>query len=164
MKSSAGFILPDESVTFTARNFRGPGVRWDFGDGTVKENGLAGEKHAYAALGRYQVKAVDFNGRSSKVFSAEVVVADMLPGFEVSALEFAFDNGKYYRVIAKNSAAPGYQLRIKARGRGVLNGQFMLDNMSIGLFQMVVQENQTAVLPRAQMPAAAGDGPWDCTS
>jgi hypothetical protein len=153
LKSSSDFVLPSEAVTFTARNFRGPGVRWDFGDGTVKENGLAAEKHAYAALGRYQVKAVDFNGRSSKVFRADVVVADMLPGFEVSALEFAFDNGKYYRVVAKNSPAPGYGLRVKAKGRGVLNGQFMLDNMSIGLFQMVIQENQTAVLPKAQMPA-----------
>ena len=153
LQGSAGYILPKEAVTFTARDFRGPGVRWDFGDGTVKENGLASEKHVYAALGRYQVKAVDFNGRSSKVFNAEVVVADMLPGFEVSALEFSFDNGRYYRVVAKNSPAPGYGLRVKAKGRGVLTGQFMLDNMSIGLFQMVVQENQTAVLPRQQMPA-----------
>jgi PKD repeat protein len=153
LKSSSGFILPKEAVTFTARNFRGPGVRWDFGDGTVKENGQASEKHQYAALGRYQVKAVDFNGRSSKVFQADVVVAEMTPDFEVSAMEFSFDNGKYYRVVARNSPAPGYQLRVKAKGRGVLTGQFMLDNMSIGLFQLVVQENQVAVLPRAQMAA-----------
>jgi PKD repeat protein len=153
LKSSSGFILPKEAVTFTAWNFRGPGVRWDFGDGMVKENGQVTERHEYAALGRYQVKAVDFNGLSSKVFKAEVVVADMTPGFEISALEFAFDSGKYYRVVAKNSPAPDYQLRIKAKGRGVLTGQFMLDNMSIGLFQLLVQENQAAVLPRAQMSA-----------
>jgi PKD repeat protein len=153
LKSSSGFILPKEAVTFTAWNFRGPGVRWDFGDGTVKENGQVTERHEYAALGRYQVKAVDFNGRSSRVFKADVVVADMTPGFEISALEFAFDTGKYYRVVAKNSPAPGYGLRIKARGRGVLTGQFMLDNMSIGLFQLLVQENQAAVLPKAQMSA-----------
>lgn len=153
LKGSAGFILPKESVTFMAQNFRGPGVRWDFGDGTVKENGQVTEKHEYAALGRYQIKAVDFNGRSSKVFSADVVVADMTPGFEISALEFAFDNGKYYRVVPKNTPAPGYQLRIKAKGRGVLTGQFMLDNMSFGLFQLVVQENQSAVLPKSQMAA-----------
>jgi PKD repeat protein len=153
LKSSSGFILPKEAVTFTAWNFRGPGVRWDFGDGTVKENGQVTEKHEYAALGRYQVKAVDFNGRSSKVFRADVVVAEMIPGFEISALEFAFDTGKYYRVVTKNGPAPGYQLRIKARGRGVLTGQFMLDNMSIGLFQLLVQENQASVLPKAQMSA-----------
>ncbi len=153
LKGSAGFILPKEEVSFTALNFRGPAVRWDFGDGSVKENGALAERHAYAALGRYQVKAVDFNGASSKVFSADVVVAEMTPGFEVSALEFAFDNGKYYRVIAKNSPGPGYQLRVKARGRGVLTGQLILDNMSLGLFQLVVQENQAAALPKAQMPA-----------
>jgi PKD repeat protein len=153
LKGSAGFILPREAVTFTAQNFKGPGIRWDFGDGAVKENGQVTETHVYPALGRYQVRAVDFNGRSSKVFSADVVVADMTPGFEVSALEFTFDNGKYYRVIGRNSPAPGFQLRIKAKGRGVLTGQFVLDNMSVGLFQLVIQENQAAVLPKAQMPA-----------
>lgn len=153
LKASAGFILPQEAVTFTATNFTGPGILWDFGDGELKENGLASETHVFKALGRYKVKAVDFNGRSSRPFNAEVVVAEMTPGFEVSALEFAFDNGKYYRVIARNSAAPGYQLRIKARGRAVLSGQFMLDSQSIGLFQLVVQEGQAAALPIGQMAA-----------
>lgn len=153
LKGSSSFILPREAVTFTAGNFKGPGVRWDFGDGTVKENGQREEKHVFPALGRYRVKAVDFNGRSSKEFGVDVVVAEMTPGFEISALEFTFDNGKYYRVIAKNSPAPAYQLRVRAKGRGVLTGQFMLDNMSLGLFQLVIQENQAAVLPKAQMPA-----------
>jgi hypothetical protein len=153
LKASAEFSLPKEAVTFTAANFKGPGIRWDFGDGTVKENGTASEKHVYAALGRYKVKAVDFGGRSSKPFSVDVVVAEIIPGFEVSLLEFAFDSGKYYRVIPKNSPSPGYKLRVNAKGRGVLNGQFVLDNQSIGLFQLVVQENQTAVLPKSQMSA-----------
>jgi PKD repeat protein len=153
LKGSAKFILPKEEVAFTAHNFKGPGVRWDFGDGTVKENGQLAERHVYSALGSYRVKAVDFNGLSSKVFDVDVVVAEMTPGFEVSSLEFVFDNGKYYRVIAKDSPGPNYQLRVKARGRGVLTGQFILDNMSIGLFQLVIQENQAAALAKAQMPA-----------
>jgi PKD repeat protein len=153
LKSSAGFALPKEEVTFTAMNFKGPGIRWDFGDGSVKENGQMMEKHAYDTLGRYQVKAVDFSGRSSKPFKAEVVVSEMTPGFEIDTLEFVFDNGKYYRVIAKNSPSPGYQLRVKAKGRGVLNGQFMLDNIPIGLFQIIVSENQTAHLPKNQLAA-----------
>jgi len=153
LKASSGFILPQEAVTFTTTNFKGPGILWDFGDGTLKENGLASETHVFRELGRYRVKAVDFNGRSSKPFNAEVVVAETTPGFEVTALEFAFDNGKYYRVIARNSAAPGYQLRIKAKGRAVLSGQFILDSQSIGLFQMVVQEGQAAALPIGQMAA-----------
>ncbi len=153
LKGSSDFILPKEAVTFTAANFKGPGVHWDFGDGTVKENGQRVESHVFQTLGRYRVKAVDFNGRSSKPFAVDVVVAEMTPGFEIRALEFAFDNGKYYRVIARNSTPPGYHLRIKAKGRGVLSGQFMLDNMSLGLFQIVIQENQTAFLPKTQMPA-----------
>jgi hypothetical protein len=153
LKGSAGFILPGEEVAFTALNFRGPGVRWDFGDGSVKANGGLAESHAYAALGRYQVRAVDFNGGGSKEFSVDVVVAEMTPGFELSTMEFVFANGKYYQVIARNSPAPGYQLRVKAKGRGVLSGQLILDNMSIGLFQLVVQENQAASLAKAQMPA-----------
>lgn len=153
LKVSSAFILPGEAVTFTAANFKGPGVRWDFGDGTVKENGQRVESHVFQALGRYRVKAVDFNGSSSKPFAVDVVVAEITPGFEIRALEFTFDNGKYYRVMARNSTPPGYRLRIKAKGRGVLSGQFMLDNMSLGLFQVVIQENQAAVLPKSQMPA-----------
>ena len=153
LKGSSAFILPKEAVTFTAVNFKGPGVHWDFGDGTVKENGQRVESHVFQALGRFKVKAVDFNGRSSKPFAVDVVVAEMTPGFDIRALEFTFDNGKYYRVLARNSDSPGYRLRIKAKGRGVLTGQFMLDNMSLGLFQVVIQENQTAVLPKTQMPA-----------
>jgi len=153
LKSSAGFTLPKEEVAFTAMNFKGPGIRWDFGDGTIKENGQAKETHLYSTLGRFQVKAVDFNGRSSKVFSTDVVVAEMTPGFQINALEFVFGNGKYYRVIAKNSPGPNYQLRVKTKGRGVLSGQFILDNMSIGLFQIIVQENQTGLLSKSQMVA-----------
>jgi len=153
LKSSAGFILPKEEVTFTAMNFKGPGIRWDFGDGTIKENGQAKETHPYSTLGRFQVKAVDFNGRSSKVFSTDVVVAEMTPGFQINTLEFVFGNGKYYRVIAKNSPGPNYQLRVKTKGRGVLNGQFILDNMPIGLFQIIVQENQTGQLAKSQIVA-----------
>jgi len=152
LKASSGFILPQEEVTFTATNFRGPGVRWDFGDGTVKENGQARETHVYTALGRYRARAVDFGGRGSKEFSADVVVAQLTPGFALTAVELAFDNGKYYRVVPRNAPAPGLRLRVKARGRGVLTGQFLLDNMSLGLFQLVIPENQTAVLPKAQLP------------
>lgn len=153
LKSSAGFILPKDEVAFTAMNFKGPGIRWDFGDGTIKENGQAKETHPYSTLGRFQIKAVDFNGRSSKVFSTDVVVAEMTPGFQINTLEFVFGNGKYYRVIAKNSPGPNYQLRVKTKGRGVLNGQFILDNMPIGLFQIIVQENQTGQLAKSQIVA-----------
>lgn len=46
----------------------GSSFRWDFGDGSVKENGLAAEKHGYNSLGRFLVKSVDFNGRSNFTF------------------------------------------------------------------------------------------------
>jgi PKD repeat protein len=151
LKSSVGFSLPGEDVAFTAMNFKGPGIRWDFGDGTVKENGQARETHLFSTIGRFQVKAVDFNGGSSKVFSTDVVVAEMTPGFKINTLEFVFANGKYYRVITKNGPGPNYQLRVKTKGRGVLTGQFILDNMPIGLFQIIVQENQSGQLPRSQM-------------
>ncbi|MBN2346540.1 MAG: PKD domain-containing protein, partial [Candidatus Aminicenantes bacterium] len=153
LKGSAEFILPGEEVVFSARNFKGPTVRWDFGDGTVKEGGRLQEAHTFAGLGRFRVQAVDFAGASSKVFSAEVVVAEMAPGFEVRSLELTFDNGKYYRVVAKNSVSPGYRLRVKAKGRGVLSGQFLMDRMPIGLFQLVVEENRVAVLRKEQMAA-----------
>jgi hypothetical protein len=151
LKSSVPYALPVEEVVFTATGFKGPSVKWDFGDGTVKDGGMLVEKHTFSRTGKFKVTAVDFSGKSSKVFSREVQIAEILPDFDITTLELAFDNGKYYRVIPKNSAAPGYQLRIKARGRGILRGNLQLDDQTLGLFQVILYENQTGSLERGQM-------------
>ena len=150
---SAAAGLPNESLMFTASGFKGPKVKWDFGDGTVLTGGALSESHAYAKAGQYRVSAVDFGGSSVKTFTADVAVTDQLPDFEVTALEFVFDNGKYYRVLPKSGASPTYHLRLKSKGRGILRGTLLLDGMVSGLFQILLRPNQLASLDNAQMTA-----------
>ena len=151
LKSSVPYALPVDEVTFTAAGFSGPSVKWDFGDGTVKAAGLMVEKHTFGRAGTFKVTAIDFSGRSMKIFSRNVQIADILPDFAITVLELAFDNGKYFRVIPKNSPSPGYQLRIKSKGRGILRGTLQLDDQSLGLFQMILYDNQSGSLERGQI-------------
>ncbi len=151
LKSSVPYALPVDEVTFTTLGFRGPSVKWDFGDETVKADGRMVETHTFGRAGIFKVTAIDFAGKSTKIFSQNIQIAEILPDFDITTLELAFDNGKYYRVIPKNSAPPGYQLRINAKGRGILKGNLQLDDQSLGLFQIILYENQTGALERGQI-------------
>jgi len=66
----------EQDVTFTAENFLGPGVRWDFGDGTGPSIGATIATHRYAGAGAYAVGARDLNGASVVTFTALVNVSD----------------------------------------------------------------------------------------
>ncbi len=145
------FALPDEEMEFKAFDFKGRSVKWNFGDGTVKQNqGIASTvKHKYKNTGKYMVTAVDFNGKSKKFFKQQVVVGELSPGFNLTHIELAFDDGKYYKVTGKNTTPPAYYVKLKARGRGIVKGKWLLDNTVIGLFQTILEENQTAVLERS---------------
>ena len=151
LKSSAPYALPVDEVTFTAAGFRGPSVKWNFGDGTVKADGLMVEKHTFGRAGTFKVTAIDFAGGSTKIFSQDIQVAEILPDFAITVLELTFDNGKYFRVIPKNNPSPVYQLRVKSKGRGILRGNLQLDDQSLGLFQMILYDNQPSSLERGQM-------------
>ena len=45
-----------QAVTFSAQNYYSSCIRWDFGDGTVK-NGAMSESHTYVSAGTYTVHA-----------------------------------------------------------------------------------------------------------
>jgi len=66
---------PSAVVTFQAENFLASQIKWDFGDGTVKNYGSAVEPHAYAGPGTYTVTATDFNGSSCCPIATTVVVS-----------------------------------------------------------------------------------------
>ena len=55
---------PNENVTFKANNFLSNTIQWNFGDGTIRNNGSATEIHMYSNTGTYTVTATDFNGTS----------------------------------------------------------------------------------------------------
>lgn len=141
------FALPDEDMEFKVVNFKGKYVQWNFGDGTTKsQSASALVKHKFKKLGKYRVTAVDFSGKSLKKFSREIQVGELTPGFRLTLLELAFDNGKYYRVAGKDAVPPRYYVKLKAQGRGILRGKWLLDGAVIGLFEVLMKENQAASL------------------
>ena len=146
LKSSLTFSLPEESLQFEAENFRGPGVWWNFGDGTVKPNGSKIETHQYRETGTYKVTARDFNGESQQEFSTVIPVKELSPDFQLTYLEIAFENGKYYQAVPLKNIPPSYYVKMKAIGRGILRGKWMLDRQPIGLFQVILQQNKIADL------------------
>jgi PKD repeat protein len=141
LNASLTFALPEESVRFEALQFRGP-VKWDFGDGTVRTTGSKTETHQYEENGRYTITARDFNGNSPKVFSQTITVNELTPGFQINLLEIAFTNGKYYQVVSKKSPSPLYFVKMKALGRGILKGKWIVDEQVIGLFEVLLHQNK----------------------
>jgi PKD repeat protein len=132
--------LPSENMKFRAVNFRGR-VKWDFGDGTVVD-GQRVMNHKYKTIGKYKVQAVDFGGKSQKPFTEDVSVVELTPDFDITTIELAFTDGKYYKVVPKKSQAPRYHLKLKVRGRGLIRGEWLLDGMSLGNFSVFALENQ----------------------
>jgi PKD repeat protein len=146
LKSLLNYSLPEESVRFEAEHFRGPGVWWDFGDGTIKTNGSKTETHQYKETGTYKVTARDFNGESQQTFAAAISVKELSPDFRLAYLEIAFTNGKYYQVAPLKNQPPSYHVKMKASGRGILRGKWILDGQPIGLFQVILHQNKIADL------------------
>ena len=145
MKSLLKYSLPEESVRFETEHFMGP-VRWDFGDGTIKTNGSKTETHQYKETGTYKVTARDFNGKSEKTFSTNISVKELSTDFRLTYLEIAFNNGKYYQVAPLKNRPPSYHVKMKAAGRGILRGKWILDGQPIGLFQVILRQNKIADL------------------
>jgi PKD repeat protein len=146
LQASAQVVIPGDTVRFNALKFKGPGVKWDFDDGTVRARGSFIEEHTFETVGRYTVKAVDLNGQSPKVFSQQINVQELTPGFRVQLIELTFANGKYYHVVGRKSVPPGYRARIKAGGRGILKGKWILDGLVLGTFEAILREKQTVLL------------------
>lgn len=146
LKRGEKYALPDDDLKFEVRNFLDNKVAWDFGDGTVKQNGSASETHKYKKPGRYKITARDFGGKSEVEFTREVSVVEQLPGFRVDMLELSFNDGKYYHVAPHKEPPPRYYVKIKATGRGILHGQWLMDNAVIGLFSVLMEGNRIVEL------------------
>ena len=66
---------PHEAVTFQAENFLAAQIKWNFGDGTIKNYGSAVETHAFSGPGTFTVTATDFNGTSCCPIMTTVAVS-----------------------------------------------------------------------------------------
>ena len=151
LKASPPFALPDEAINFSALQFKGPTVKWDFNDGTVIAAGQKNMAHKFKNLGKYKVKAIDFGGKSQKVFTKTILVSEFTPNFKITTIEVAFTNGKYYRVVPKKGIPPAYYVKIKAEGRGIIKGKWILDDMTMGLFETILRENLIVHLKGAKV-------------
>lgn len=65
---------PNQNVIFKANNFLSSTLRWNFGDGTIKNNGSSTESHMFSNPGTYTVAAIDLNGSSCCPVTAIVTV------------------------------------------------------------------------------------------
>jgi len=127
-------------------------VKIDFGDGTKKTVMNNSVTHIYKKPGKYRIKAIDNNGKSSKVFNLDVIVKELSSDFSITTMELKFSDGKYYKVIPIKSMPPDFILRIKAKGMGYIRGKWIIDNVVMGLFSEFIQENSILELKANKTP------------
>ncbi len=121
-----------EAITVSARNFYGESVLWNFGDGTVNIGGVTAT-HVYQSPGNYTIMARDEGGAGSKTFRINVKVFGISDKIALEIAELRFDNGKYYKVVTRNSENLNPILRLKMRGTGIITGYWMFDGSPYGL-------------------------------
>ena len=157
---------PDEPVTVTALNFRGPQVLWDFGDGRTASGpgsiasfngrtGISGPTtitHVYKLPGNYTIIARDENGASEKRFQAVIRILGISDQVNVEIAEITLDNGKYYKVVPKNSKNIRAQLKMKMRGTGIVSGYWIVDDQPYQFFNETVYQGQIKTILTPEIP------------
>lgn len=82
--------------------------------------------------------------------SADMAGSDLTADFQVTDIEIAFTNGKYYRVVPLKSMSPPYRVTVKSRGQGILRGKWLLDDVPAGLFAWVLKDKNLLVVDQSQ--------------
>lgn len=144
-------VRTNEDVTVSAINFRGQLVLWDFGDGTNKSGGHV-EVHRYARAGTYIITARDENGQSTVPFFAQVMVRGIDDEVNIEIAEIRLDNGKYYKVVPKNSKNIRALLRMKMRGTGIVSGYWTVDGHPFEFFNEVVNQGELKEIYTRRIP------------
>lgn len=148
----------DEVVTVTAINFRGPQVLWDFGDGSTTASasgafsGPVSVSHAYKLPGNYTITARDENGASAKLFLTSVRILGISDLVNLELAEITLDNGKYYKVVPRNSKSIRAQLRLKMRGTGIVSGYWIVDGHPAYFFSETAYQGQVKTVLTPEVP------------
>jgi len=145
-------LIPGESFKIVANNFKGAGIKWNFGDGTPAKILSKSISYKFSKSGTYKISAVDNSGKDAKHFTKTVRVKDQIDGFKIEAIKLAFSNGKYFRVVPVKSFSPEYQLRIKANGRGIITGKWLFDGKVFGLFSKSILGRSLITLKGKELP------------
>ncbi len=141
----------NEPVTVKALNFRGPLVLWNFGDGS-SESGPTTISHSYKLPGSYTISARDENGASQKIFQAVILIIGISDTVNLEIAEITLDNGKYYKVVPKNSRNIRAHLRMKLRGTGIVSGYWIVDGQPYQFFNETVFQGQIKTILTPEVP------------
>ncbi len=132
-------VRVNEPIQISALNFRGDLILWDFGDGKQESSGHS-VSHIYERGGNYIIKARDENGESLKEFTATIIVRGITDEVHLEVAEIRLDNGKYYKVVPRNSKDLKAVLRMKMRGTGSVSGYWLVDGNPFEFFnELAVQ-------------------------
>jgi len=147
-----------QAVVFTAQNFFSTCIRWDFGDGMMK-NGAANESHAYAGAGTYTVHAYEDCGGTYGASAAVTVAAANVepppptaPSFAVTFASLYFAGGKTDVSVAKDSSPLQAFADVKVTGTGILQWQWLVDGMAIKADTLSVSFSNKYTLDSGQVP------------
>ncbi|MBE0664234.1 MAG: hypothetical protein IH584_00320, partial [Candidatus Aminicenantes bacterium] len=141
----------DEPLTVKALNFRGQLILWNFGDGTVV-SGPATMTHIYKLPGNYLIIARDENGASEKKIQAKVKILGISDQVNLEIAEITLDNGKYYKVVPKNSKNIRALLKMKMRGTGIVSGYWIINNQPFEFFNETVYQGQIKTIFTKEIP------------
>lgn len=153
-------VRVNETVTVRAFNFRGnifgkggPGefILWNFGDGTERI-GREVETHSYTRAGTYTITARDESGESQVPFTVQVTVRGIDDEVNLEIAEIRLDNGKYYKVVSKNSKNIRAVLRMKMRGTGIFSGYWEVDGHPFEFFNEVVSQGLLKEIYTRRLP------------
>jgi len=148
---SAPEVLANNPITATAQNFRGDVILWNWGDGNQESAGHQ-VSHTYSRPGNYTITARDENGESQKPFTATVVVRGIDDEVLLEIAEIRLDNGKYYKVVPRNSKSIFAILRMKMRGTGIVSGRWLFDGNPFEIFNEVAYQGELREIRTRETP------------
>lgn len=140
-----------ESVTVQANNFRTSLIHWDFGDGTITQEGHT-VTHAYNRTGTFTITAREGCQDCLKTFTDVVQVVGVDDQVHLEIAEILLDNGKGYKVVAKNATNIHAVLRLKLNGSGTLSGYWVVDDQPFEFFQQWVNQGEFKEIRTAASP------------
>ena len=145
-------ILKGEKLKITAQNFKGATIKLDVGDGSPPQILSKNTTKIFNKTGSYKITAIDYAGKGKKLFTKTIKVVEQMSDFRVNAIELSFSNGKYYRIVPIKSFSPGYLLKLKISGKGIVNGKWLFDGKAFGLFTKLLAGRSLITLKTGDVP------------
>ncbi len=145
-------VMINTPITVSANNFYGDGVLWNFGDGT-EIIAPPETTHTFTRPGDYTITARDESGESSKVFQIQIKVIGISNDVTLDVAEIIFQNGKYYKVVSRNSKNIKAVLRLRMKGTGTVTGYWIVDDAPYGIInELAIQGELKEITTKDALP------------